>query len=280
VLIAGPTASGKSALAMDIAQKHGGLIINADAIQVYDNWRILTARPSPSDEMTTAHALYGHVRGDTAYSVGQWLRDITPLLSGARPIIVGGTGLYFNALTKGLAEIPQTPPQVRDHSTQRINDDGIDSLLQTLDPQTRARIDVQNPMRIQRAWEVMETTGIGLAAWQDATPAPILPADACACVVFDVDKDWLNARIAQRFDQMIANGALEEARSNLSSWNPAQLSAKAIGAPQLMAVLKGELSLEDASELATIATRQFAKRQRSWFRSKMKNWHAIHNTHA
>lgn len=273
VLIAGPTASGKSALAMQIAETQGGVIINADAIQVYANWRILTARPSIEDEATLPHHLYGHVPGDADYSVGHWLRDLTPLLSGpTRPIIVGGTGLYFTALTQGLAEIPATPPEIRALADARIAEESHEPLLAELDPETRSRIDRLNPMRVQRAWEVQQTTGRGLAAWQDDTPPPLLPLDQVTPILFDVDKDWLNERIARRFDQMLELGALDEARANLPTWNPSQLSAKAIGAPELIAHLRGEMSLEDARETATIATRQFAKRQRTWFRSKMKTW--------
>lgn len=273
VLIAGPTASGKSALAMEIAQAQGGVIINADALQVYDSWRILSARPSKEDEAALPHMLYGHVPGDQDYSVGHWLRDVAPLLSGPqRPIIVGGTGLYFSALTQGLADIPATPPHIRAEADQIIAAHGHQTLLDALDAETRARIDTLNPMRVQRAWEVLQATGKGLAEWQDATPPPLLPLNQTTPILFDVDKDWLNARIARRFDLMLDMGALEEARANLPGWDPARLSAKAIGAPELIAHLQGKLTLNEAREAATIATRQFAKRQRTWFRSKMKTW--------
>jgi tRNA dimethylallyltransferase len=273
VLIAGPTASGKSALAMQIAQSAGGVIINADALQVYDNWRVLSARPSVQDEAALPHLLYGHISGDAEYSVGHWLREVAPLLSGPqRPIIVGGTGLYFTALTQGLADIPATPPHIRAEADQIIAAQGHQVLLEALDAKTRARIDTLNPMRVQRAWEVQHATGKGLADWQDATPPPLLPLDQTTPILFDVDKDWLNERIARRFDLMLDMGALDEARANLPGWDPARLSAKAIGAPELIAHLRGELTLDQAREAATIATRQFAKRQRTWFRSKMKTW--------
>lgn len=273
VLIAGPTASGKSALAMEISQAQGGVIVNADAIQVYDNWRVLTARPSETDEALVPHMLYGHVSGTADYSVGQWLRDLAPILAGPkRVIIVGGTGLYFTALTQGLADIPPTPPQIRALADARIRAEGHQALLAELDPQTASRIDQLNPVRVQRAWEVQQATGRGLAAWQDDTPAPMLPLDQATPILFDVDKDWLNARIARRFDMMLDQGALDEARANLPDWNPALLSAKAIGAPELIAHLRGEMTRDQAREAATIATRQFAKRQRTWFRSKMKPW--------
>nr|WP_288942644.1 tRNA (adenosine(37)-N6)-dimethylallyltransferase MiaA [uncultured Roseovarius sp.] len=276
VLIAGPTASGKSALALRIAAQSGGVIVNADAIQVFDNWRILTARPSPEDEAQAPHALYGHVPGDADYSVGHWLRDVAPLLQGgARPIIVGGTGLYFSALTEGLADIPATPETVRTDANERMAQDGIEALLAEIDAATRARIDTRNPMRVQRAWEVLQTTGRGLADWQDDTPPPLLPLPECTALVVEADKDWLNARIARRFDRMLDQGALEEARANLPGWTPSLLSAKAIGAPELIAHLRGEMTLDQASEAATIATRQFAKRQRTWFRSRMRAWQTI-----
>ncbi|MCW8842667.1 MAG: tRNA (adenosine(37)-N6)-dimethylallyltransferase MiaA [Rhodobacteraceae bacterium] len=273
VLIAGPTASGKSALALEIAQTQGGVIINADAIQVYDNWRILTARPSPEDESRAPHALYGHVPRDGDYSVGHWLRDVAPLLKeGPRPIITGGTGLYFMALTQGLADIPATPPQIRAEADARVAAEGFERLLAELDPKTAARIDRQNPMRVQRAWEVFRATGQPLAAWQDDTPPPLLADSDCTAILFDVERDWLNARIAARFQKMLDLGALNEARANLADWSPKRLSSKAIGAADLIAHLRGEISLDQAAENATIATRQFAKRQRTWFRSKMSHW--------
>ncbi len=273
VLIAGPTASGKSALALEIARAQGGVVINADAIQVYANWRVLTARPSEAEEAEVQHLLYGHIPGNADYSVGHWLREIAPLLeSGLRPIITGGTGLYFTALTEGLADIPATPPDIRAEADARMAGDGREALLTELDDESRARIDPLNPMRVQRAWEVLRNTGRGIAAWQDDTPPPLLPLDDTVPILFDVDKEWLNARIARRFDLMLEQGALEEARANLTGWDPALLSSKAIGAPELIAHLQGELTLEEAREAATIATRQFAKRQRTWFRSKMRDW--------
>lgn len=273
VLIAGPTASGKSALALRIAEAQGGVIVNADAIQVFANWRVLTARPSAQDEARVPHLLYGHVAGDAPYSVGHWLREVAPVLrSGPRPIIVGGTGLYFTALTEGLAEIPTLPDHVRPEATARLRAGGIGALLADLDEATLARIDRQNPMRVQRAWEVWHGTGRGLAEWQDATPPPLLPLSDTIPILVDAPKDWLNARIAGRFAAMLAEGALEEARANLASWTPDHLSSKAIGAPELIAHLQGRMTLAAAQEAATIATRQFAKRQRTWFRARMRDW--------
>src|SRR6056297_2103534 len=252
VLIAGPTASGKSALAMAIARAQGGVIVNADALQVYENWHSLSARPSVADEIAVPHRLYGHVGPRQEYSTGHWLREVRTLLDGPdRLIITGGTGLYFTALTEGLAETPMTPPA------------------------TRARIDTQNPMRVQRAWEVQQATGQGLAAWQDATPPPLLPREACTPILVEAGKDWLNARIARRFERMLEAGALDEVRANLAIWDPALPSMKAIGAPDLVAYLRGEITLGAARDGATIATRQYAKRQRTWFRARMRNWRRI-----
>lgn len=276
VLIAGPTASGKSALALEIAQKQGGIIINADALQVFDGWRILTARPDDHDLSAAKHALYGHVPYDHAYSVGHWLRDVTPFLTdGPRPIIVGGTGLNFNALAQGLVEIPSTPDTLR----SRANTLTLKQLLSDIDAETASRIDTQNRMRVQRAWEVLQNTGRSLADWQDATPPPVLPIDQAVCITLDAPKDWLNNRIARRFDQMLDLGALDEARAMLPTWNPDHLSSKAIGAPELIAHLLGKMSLDAAREGAIIASRQYAKRQRTWFRSRHKAWHHLPADH-
>ena len=280
VLIAGPTASGKSALALEIAQSQGGVVINADALQVFDNWRVLTARPSAHDETMARHALYGHVDGATGYSVGHWLRDAKPYLKGAlRPIFVGGTGLYFAALTEGLVDIPATPDHIRDEGNARRAQEG-DHLglladLDAEDPETAAKVDRLNPMRVQRAWEVLRATGRGLSAWQAMTPPPALALDTAYPIVMDADKDWLNARIARRFQMMLDEGALDEVQANVPTWDPQLPSSKAIGAPELIAYAQGTMTLAAAQEAATIATRQFAKRQRTWFRARMKQYHKI-----
>jgi tRNA dimethylallyltransferase len=274
VLLAGPTASGKSALAMQLAARDNRLIVNADALQVYENWRILTARPSPADEVALPHALYGHIGREQPYSVGHWLREVTPLL--ARPVvIVGGTGLNFNALTRGLAEIPDTPPEIRAEADSRMQAEGRTVLLSELDPETAARIDPLNPVRVQRAWEVQRATGRGLASWQDDTPPPLLPLTDAQALVLVPEVDWLDARIAHRFAQMLTDGALDEARANLPDWDPRRPSSKAIGGPELIAHLRGEITLEDATVAATLASRQYAKRQRTWFRSNMATWSKV-----
>ncbi|QDC09657.1 tRNA (adenosine(37)-N6)-dimethylallyltransferase MiaA [Oceanicola sp. D3] len=272
VLIAGPTASGKSALALEIAARSGGVVVNADALQVFTNWRVLTARPSPEEEAAAPHALYGHVPGDLAYSVGHWLRDVAPLLAGeARPIIVGGTGLYFTALTEGLAEIPETPAEVRAKGDALP----LPELRAALDEAQLARIDTANRARVQRAWEVLQSTGKPLWRWQDETPPPRLPLAKAQPFLIDAPKEWLTPRIETRFETMLKAGALEEAQANLPGWSPTLPSAKAIGAPELIAHLRGELSLPDAAERAKISTRRYAKRQRSWFRARMKTWDSV-----
>ena len=272
VLIAGPTASGKSALALKIAAAQGGVIVNADASQVYDCWRIITARPSPAEEAQTPHLLYGHIGAHDTYSTGHWLREVTALLgSGQRLIITGGTGLYFAALTQGLAEIPQTPTEIRAKGDEMP----LPALLAALDGETLARIDTQNRARAQRAWEVQIATGKGLAAWQDATGPAALPLAACHPIVFDVEKDWLNARIAKRFDMMIDQGALAEAEAVRPHYAPNLPAHRAIGVPELMAYLDGQITLQEAKEQAVIATRRFAKRQRTWMRNKMADWQKL-----
>lgn len=274
VLIYGPTASGKSALAMEVAARDGRVIVNADALQVYANWRVLTARPSAEDEANLPHALYGHVDRLASHSVGDWLRALAPLLD--RPVvIVGGTGLYFTALTEGLAEIPPTPLEIRAEADQRRAADGIQSLLRDLDPQTAGRIDQRNPMRVQRAWEVLRATGRGLADWQAGTGPALLPLPRVEPLVLVADVPWLDDRITRRFHAMIEAGALNEARAEAPLWNPDLPSAKAIGAAELVAHLRGQLPLETAITSAILASRQYAKRQRTWARSRMGLWRRI-----
>ena len=277
VLIAGPTASGKSALALAIAARAGGIVVNADAIQVFSDWRVLTARPTSDEEALVPHALYGHVPGSRPYSVGDWLRELRSLLAGPeRAIVVGGTGLYFTALTEGLAEIPQVPGAVRDEAMARIRDGGLAGMIAELDPATAAAIDLANPMRVQRAWEVLRATGRGMAAWQAETPPPLLPLSRAQPVLLEAPKDWLTPRIDRRFRRMVEGGALDEARRNAPDWRPDLPSAKAIGAAELVAHLRGEIPLDTAIERATILTRQFAKRQRTWFRARMRGWPVMH----
>ncbi|WP_291728816.1 tRNA (adenosine(37)-N6)-dimethylallyltransferase MiaA [Leisingera sp. F5] len=272
VLIAGPTASGKSALALEIAARQGGIIVNADASQVFDCWRVITARPSAEEEAAAPHALYGHIAYDADYSAGHWLREVLELLNGPeRVIITGGTGLYFTALTEGMADIPATPAAVR------AKGDGLplETLLADLDPETASRIDLQNRARVQRAWEVLKATGRPLASWQDETPAPALPLSGCTALVLNSEKSWLETRIRKRFGLMLDQGAMDEIEAMQDRYDPALPSCKAIGVPELMAYAQGLITLEEAEERAAIATRRFAKRQRSWFRARMKDWQQV-----
>ena len=270
VLIAGPTASGKSSLALGIAAAQGGTIVNADESQVYDCWRLITARPSAEDEAQAPHALYGHLPYDAPYSTGHWLREVEEVLqSGVRPIIVGGTGLNFAALTEGLVDLPETPAEIR----QTADAIPLEDLIAELDTVTQARLDLSNRARVQRAWEVQRATGKSLTTLQEATAPPLLPLDACAALVIDAPKDGLTPKIEKRFRQMVDLGAMDEIEAMRDRYDPALPSCKAIGIPQLMAYATGQTDLETAIEKSVIATRQYAKRQRTWLRSKrMDAW--------
>jgi tRNA dimethylallyltransferase len=272
VLIAGPTASGKSALALRIAREGGGIVVNADALQVYSGWRVLTARPSPEEVASVPHALFGHVGMEEPYSVGHWLREVAPLLSGPlRPVIVGGTGLYLSALTEGLADIPATPIEVRAEADAL----SLDEMLAGLDLGTASGLDRRNRARVQRAWEVLRATGRGLAEWQADTPAPLLPLEWAHALVLRPEVPWLNSRIAARFDSMLAEGALDEVRDLLPRWREGTPAFRALGAEELRAHLGGRMTLAEARESAVAASRGYAKRQRTWFRNRMGNWHAL-----
>ena len=271
VLIAGPTGSGKSALAMDLAARDGRLIVNADALQVYDCWRVLSARPSVAEEAALPHALYGHIGRDQDYSVGAWLREVAGLLT--RPVvIVGGTGLYFRGLTEGLAEIPPIPAAIRTEADALRLSGQVDVMRQALDAATSAKTDLLNPVRVQRAYEVQRATGRGMAAWQADTSAPLLPLCDAQTLVLQPTVPWLDARIARRFSVMLDEGALDEARAALPHWQADRPWARAIGAPELVAHLRGESTLNAARDAAILASRQYAKRQRTWFRTRMAKW--------
>ncbi|MCV2870086.1 tRNA (adenosine(37)-N6)-dimethylallyltransferase MiaA [Defluviimonas sp. WL0002] len=279
VLIAGPTASGKSALALAIAREQGGVIVNADALQVWDCWRILSARPNEAEEAQAEHRLYGHLPCGADYSVGHWLREVAAILDeGKRLIVVGGTGLYLSALTEGLAEIPPIPSEVRAEADKLVATGGLDRMIATLDPDTNARIDLRNPARVQRAWEVQRATGRGIAAWQADTGPALIPLKGATAIRIECDRDWLADRIDRRFLTMVEDGALEEAKAALPRWDPSAPWAKAIGAPELIAHLRGELSLPQAIEAAQAASRQYAKRQRTWLRSRMGGWTPLNPT--
>ncbi len=284
LLIAGPTASGKSALALALAQRFGGAVINADSQQVYRDWRILSARPTPGDEIQAPHFLYGHVALDAEYSAGAWLRDLEGVLEqcrarGLRPVITGGTGLYFKALTEGLAPIPPIPPDIRaaaEAELQRLGLARFAARLAERDPETAAALDRANPVRVLRAWEVLEATGTGLAEWRRATSLPLLPLDRTVAFALTPPRPWLHARCDARFDAMLEQGVLDEtARVMALGLGPALPGMKALGAPELMAHLAGALSLDEAVTRAKTATRRYAKRQLTWARNQMCHWQVL-----
>jgi len=284
LLICGPTASGKSELAIRIAERDGGLVINADAAQVYACWRILTARPGAAELARAPHALFGHVSCGAVYSVGAWLRDLKPVLQdaaarGLRAVIVGGTGLYFRALTEGLAEIPPVPADVRSRSGRILATDGPERLRSDLadrDPETLAGLDARNPRRLQRAWEVLEATGRGLADWQRSTPRPLLAVDDCAPFLLDPPGSLLKSTIQARFEKMLEDGALDEARAfRAAGFDPETPAGRVIGARELFDCLDGRLGLDEATNATVTATCRFAKRQRTWLRGHMGDWHRL-----
>lgn len=279
VLIAGPTASGKSREALALAQAINGVVINADSMQVYREAPILTAQPSADDKALAPHLLYGHVSVRELYSVGLW-RDsaITArdqaLAMGRIPIFVGGTGLYFSALTDGLADIPPVPDEIRREARALLREIGVAELharLAQRDPLTAAKLRPSDPQRVLRAYEVFETTGRPLAEWQGAPTDPVLKDKKLAAFVLDPPRPELRARIAARFEQMVEQGGLEEAAA-LTGLDPALPAAKLLGLRPLQALAAGGLGREAALEAAVTATRQFAKRQMTWFRHRMPHY--------
>jgi len=277
ILIAGPTASGKSALALDLATSRRGVIVNTDSMQGYSVLDVVTARPN-ADEMALArHELYGHVPPSRAYSTGAWLRDVMALakdgrFEGETPIFTGGTGLYFRALVEGLSEMPDVPQNVRDRWRYELKERGPDRLhriLRVEDPAAAQAIRATDGQRIVRALEVLEHSGRSILAWQAERGRPLIDRASVTFLCVEPERDALIRRIEKRFDRMIENGALEEVKTLISlDLDPALPAMKAIGVPELSAVLAGEMSATDAIERAKIATRQYAKRQTTWFRNQ------------
>ncbi len=280
VLIAGPTASGKSALAHQIARSRNGLIVNADAMQVYDILRVVTARPMDEDMTLAEHRLYGHVSPAIRYSTGQWLAAAGTVIAETDPervlIFVGGTGLYFDALLNGFADIPQVPEAMALQVQQEIQAlDGAErlALLQREDPATAARLGVADPQRLVRALAVKRATGRLLSSFQDDPQRGLLSGFDVERLVLDPERTVLRGRIARRFEAMFAGGAVEEVVTLLSlQLDPSLPVMKAIGVREITAWLDGQLSREDAINRATIATHQYAKRQRTWFRNRFGDW--------
>lgn len=278
MLIAGPTASGKSTLALDLAQKAGGVVINADSMQVYRDLRVITARPTPQEEARVPHRLYGHVDAAVNFSAGAWVADAERALVEARaqerlPIFVGGSGLYFRALTRGLSAIPPIPAEVRDAVRARLERDGVEALhaeLARRDPVSAARLKARDRTRIARALEVIEATGRALPDWHREGLPPLLPAGEFSALFLSPVREALYAKIDARFDAMLASGAIEEvaalAARNLDPLLPAM---KAHGVPILIRHIRGEVTRADAAEFGRTETRQYAKRQFTWFRHQM-----------
>jgi tRNA dimethylallyltransferase len=278
VLIAGPTASGKSALASELAQKAGGVIINADSMQVYRDLRVLTARPTRDEEAQLPHRLYGHVDAGVNYSAGSYLRDAAEVLDQARqagrlPILVGGTGLYFKALTRGLSAVPPVPDGVREAVRLRLARDGVEVLhaeLSRRDPAAGARLNVRDRTRIARALEVIEATGRPLADWHAETTRPLLPEGSYQALFIAPGRETLYARIDARFDVMLAGGALEEVeRLAARGLDPLLPAMKAHGVPALIRHIRGEITREEAATIGKADTRHYAKRQFTWFRHQL-----------
>jgi len=278
ILVAGPTASGKSALALRLAREFGGLLINTDSMQVYRDLRILTARPSPEEEALAPHRLYGHIDGASNHSLGLWLADAGNALDAARregllPIFVGGTGLYFKALTGGLSAIPKVPDEVRAAVRARAEGVPVAELhaeLARRDPATAAGLRPTDPQRVLRALEVLEATGQSLASFQAARSPPLLPETDLHALFLAPDRAWLRQRIDQRFDAMLASGALEEvAALKERRLDPALPAMRAHGVPHLLAMLCGELSSAEAAARSKLDTDHYVKRQFTFARHQL-----------
>jgi tRNA dimethylallyltransferase len=281
VLIAGPTASGKSALALELAQKNGGVIINADSMQVYRDLRVITARPSPEEEAQVWHRLYGHVDAAVNFSAGAWVSDAAAVLAEARahhrlPIFVGGSGLYFKALTRGLSAVPAIPAEIRDTVRARLEREGVETLhaeLARRDPPTAERLKPRDRTRIARALEVVEATGRSLRDWHRDSLPPLLPPGSFVALFLAADRDRLYARIDARFAAMLAAGALQEVELLAARHlDPVLPAMKAHGVPALIRHLKGEISLPEAADTGRADTRHYAKRQFTWFRHQLPDF--------
>lgn len=279
VLIAGPTASGKSALALKLAAERGGVIVNTDALQVYDGLRLLTARPSMEQMAQAPHRLYGIVSPARRFSTGEWARAAADVIEaeGDRTLIfVGGTGLYFDALTTGFADVPEVPAEAvlaAEAEVAGLDREARGQLIAARDPQIAARLKAPDPQRVIRALAVLNATGRSLASFQDEVQTGLLGGFELERLVLNPDREVLRQRIARRFETMFEHGAVDEVRGLLSlDVDPSLPAMKAIGVPEIAAMLAGELTQAEAIERAVIATRQYAKRQRTWFRNRMADW--------
>jgi tRNA dimethylallyltransferase len=278
VLIAGPTASGKSALALDLAQKCGGVVINADSMQVYRDLRIITARPTVEEEVRAPHRLYGYVDAAINFSAGAWIADAAKALAEARaqnklPIFVGGSGLYFRALTRGLSAIPPIQAEVREGVRARLESDGVEALhaeLARRDPVSAERLKPRDRTRVARALEVIEATGRALPDWHREGLPPLLPPGEFSALFLAPEREALYARIDARFNAMLANGAIQEVLALAArQLDPLLPAMKAHGVPVLIRLIRGEVTREAAAEFGRTETRQYAKRQFTWFRHQL-----------
>lgn len=278
VLIAGPTASGKSALALELARAHGGIIINTDSMQVYRDLRVITARPTLGEEAQVPHRLYGHVDAAVNCSAGMWVAEAERVLAEVRaegrlPIFVGGSGLYFKALTRGLSAVPPIPPEIRESVRSRLDRDGPEALHETLrrrDPLAAEKLKPRDRSRIARALEVIEATGRSLIDWHHEGLPPLLSPDQLIAVFLAPEREVIYRRIDARFRTMLENGALEEVRRLAARrLDPLLPAMKAHGVPALIRYLAGESSLEEAAAIGQLDTRRYAKRQFTWFRHQL-----------
>jgi tRNA dimethylallyltransferase len=281
VLIAGPTASGKSALALTLAERLGGVVVNADSMQVYRDLRVITARPTPEEEARVPHRLYGHVDAAENYSVGGWCRDVAGVLAeiaaqGRLPILIGGTGLYFKALLTGLAAVPPIPADVRARVRERIVREGAAALhaeLMLADPKTAQRLMVNDRSRISRALEVIEATGRPLSDWHAQGLPPLVDAANAVKIFVTCERAELVRRIEARFGVMLKAGALEEVRALAARrLDPLLPAMKAHGVPWLIRYFAGAITLDEAAAGGIMDTRRYAKRQVTWFRNQMPDW--------
>jgi tRNA dimethylallyltransferase len=280
ILIAGPTASGKSALALALAERLGGAVINADSMQVYRDLRVLTARPTPEEEARAPHLLFGHVDAAVNYSAGRYVADAARVLAGLSPgqpaIFAGGTGLYFKALMSGLAAIPPIDPAIREGLRARLAREGVEALhaeLAARDPEAASRIMLRDRSRILRALEVLEATGRPIADWHRDGLPPVIDPDQAIKIFLSPARDALKRRIETRFAAMLKEGALDEVRALAARRLPDTLPAmKAHGVPWLRRYLDGEISFDEAAAGSIMDTRRYAKRQVTWFRNQMPGW--------
>lgn len=282
ILLAGPTASGKSRLSLALAREHGGVVINADSMQVYAELRVLTARPSPEDEAAVPHRLYGTIPAATRYSVGAWLSDVAAALRAAReeglmPIVVGGTGLYFKALTEGLTAVPPIPEDVRERvrgEAEGLSAPELHTRLAAVASDDARQVRPSDRARIVRALEVFEATGRSLARWQEAEPLrPLIDPARARRIVLSVDRAILHERIGARAEEMAQGGGLAEAEAiGKLGLNPELPAMKAIGVRELLDHLAGKTSLDEALAAMKTETRRYAKRQMTWCRNQMGDW--------